>query len=544
VLRGVADAYRTQHDAIARNVVGLRASLAQAAAARPGDPPSPALLRRIAAALLRSSDPDLGGLRGAPKFPNPPIFRFLWQEAMRSGMPEGERAVHLLLRRMSEGGIYDHLGGGYARYSTDAEWLVPHFEKMLYDNAQLLELLSLAHAATPDPLYLARASETVGWLTRDMTAERVGGHAAFAASEDADSEGEEGRFYVWSEAEIDDVLGADSLTFKEAYDVTGPGNWEGATILRRIGGPGSPEAEAALARGRAKLFERRSARVRPGRDDKVLADWNGLAIAALARAAAVFDRPDWRVIAQDAFDFVQWNMAGTDGRLRHAWRQGRITATGLLDDQASMARAALALFEATGRAEYLDAAITWAEAAERWFAAPDGGWFTTASDAADVPLGDEARPRAPSDNAIPSGLGLMAEVCARLYHLTGIEIWRSRAAAAITAFGGLGDRLTGCPTLLVAADLLDDGAIAVIAGAVDLPATEALVATALAFPDPAVVVLRATDVGSLPPNHPAHGKTAPPGRALAFVCRGGVCGPPVETQAELVVALRRANGPT
>src|SRR6185312_4135592 len=189
-------------------------------------------------------DPEHGGLQGAPKFPNPPIFRFLWQNAFRTGDPAGQEMLHLMLQRMSQGGIYDHLGGGYARYSTDAIWLVPHFEKMLYDNAQLLELLALAHAHRPDPLYAARAAETVGWMTRDMTAERVAGRAAFAASEDADSEGEEGRFYVWTEAEVDALLGDAAAAFKHAYDVTPGGNWEGHTILRRMTAQGSADEEA------------------------------------------------------------------------------------------------------------------------------------------------------------------------------------------------------------------------------------------------------------------------------------------------------------
>ena len=161
---------------------------------------------------------------------------------------------------MSRGGIYDHLGGGYARYATDTVWLVPHFEKMLYDNAQILELLALAFADRADPLYAQRAAETVGWMVRDMTAARVDGRAAFAASEDADSEGEEGRFYVWSEPEIDSLLGAAAPAFKRAYDVTPEGNWEGHTILRRVTPMGTPAAEADLARARAVLLQARSPR--------------------------------------------------------------------------------------------------------------------------------------------------------------------------------------------------------------------------------------------------------------------------------------------
>jgi uncharacterized protein YyaL (SSP411 family) len=368
---------------------------------------------------------------------------------------------------------------------------------------------------------------------------RVAGHAAFAASEDADSEGEEGRFYVWTETEIDARLGADAAAFKAAYDVTPTGNWEGHTILRRVTPPGDAMSEAMLARCRTILFAARARRVRPGRDDKVLADWNGLAVAGLCRAAAVFGRPDWLDAAVAAFAFVDAAMAASDGRVRHAWRQGRITAAGLLDDQASMARAALALFEATGEAAYLARAEALANAAERWFGADGAGYFITAADAADVPMGVAARPRTAADNATPSANGLMAEVLARLYHLTGAPLWRTRAEAVLRAFGGLGERLSACPTLLAAADLLEEAAVVVVAGAAGSAPVQALLDVALVSPDPATCVLRAPAADALPTPHPAHGKTAPAGSAAAFVCRNGVCGVPVSDPAALADLLRR-----
>ena len=374
VLQGVSDAWQTGHEMVKHNTVALRRALAGMSSAKAGDLPTPVHLDAVAAAFLRLNDPEHGGLRGAPKFPNPPIFRFLWQNAFRTGAPEGQEVLHLMLTRMSQGGIYDHLGGGYARYATDAIWLVPHFEKMLYDNAQLLELLALAHAHRPDPLYATRAEETVGWMMRDMTAEPVDGRAAFAASEDADSEGEEGRFYVWTEAEVDTLLGDASPAFKRAYDVTPNGNWEGHTILRRVTPSGTRQEEQVLAQARGTLFEARAKRIRPGRDDKVLADWNGLAIAALARAAAVFGRPDWLARAEAAHDFILSEMSGPDGRVQHAWRLGRVTAAGLLDDQASMARAALALFEATGDERRLAQAVQLAKAAQAAFTDGQGGF--------------------------------------------------------------------------------------------------------------------------------------------------------------------------
>jgi uncharacterized protein len=534
VLRGVSEAYRTDHEMVAKNTAALRQALARMSSANPGELPTPVHLDAVAAAFLRMNDAENGGLQGAPKFPNPPIFRFLWQNAFRTARAEGMDALHLMLERMSAGGIYDHLGGGYSRYSTDAVWLVPHFEKMLYDNAQLLELLALAHAHRPDPLYTERAAETVGWMMRDMTAERAHGRAAFAASEDADSEGEEGRFYVWTDEEVDALLGDASASFKRAYDVTPGGNWEDHTILRRVTPRGSAEAEIALSLSRQLLFEARTERVRPGRDDKVLADWNGLAIAALVRAASVFDRPDWLARAEAAHDFVLAEMSAPDGRVQHAWRLGRVTAAGLLDDQAAMARAALALFEARGEPERLAQAVRLAEAAVAAFSDGVGGYFTTAADATDVPL---TRPRTAADNATPAGVGVLAEVFARLWHLTGDAVWRERAEALLRAFAGNPDQFAAMPTLLAAADLLEEAATVVIAGDQQSLLGEALLAAGLRAADPAVVVLRAETPDALPTHHPAFGKVAGGEVAAAFVCRRSVCGLPVVDADALASAL-------
>ena len=527
VLTGLASAWAEQDQMIAQNTEALRRAITRLSAAEPGEAPGPAALDAAAAALLRITDPEQGGIRGAPKFPNAPIFRFLWQDAFRTGRVAGREALHLLLARMSRGGIYDHLGGGYARYATDAIWLVPHFEKMLYDNAQLLELLAFAQADRPDPLYAARAAETVGWLLRDMAAA-----AAFAASEDADSEGEEGRFYVWTEAAIDRLLGPGAAAFKTAYDVTPGGNWEGHTILRRVTPRGDAAAEARLGAARQVLFAARGARVRPGRDDKVLADWNGLMIAALARASAVFAAPDWLARAEAAFDAVLADLGTPDGRVAHAWRLGRVAAAGLLDDQAAMARAALALFEATGAPARRDQAVRLAEAAVAHFADGAGGYCTTAEDAADVPL---ARPRSAADDATPAGAGLLAEVFARLWLLTGAPVWRARAEALLRAFAGAGTQFASMPTLLAAADLLEEAATVVIAGPAGDARAEALARAALAAPDPAVVVLRAAAPDTLPVGHPAYGKPADP--PAAYVCRGGVCGLPETDPARLSATL-------
>jgi len=275
----------------------------------------------------------------------------------------------------------------------------------------------------------------------------------------------------------------------------------------------------------------------------VLADWNGLAIAALARAAAVFAQPAWLTRAIAAHDFILANMTAPDGRAQHAWRLGRVTAAGLLDDQAAMARAALALHESTGATRHLAEAIRFATAALTFFADGQGGFYTSAADATDVPL---ARPRTAHDNATPAANGLLVEVFARLWHLTGEAVWHERAEALLRAFTGNDEHLAQMPTLLAAADLLEAAAVVVVVdGGTSPPPLEgggvSLLATALTSPDPATIVLQVQATDALPPLHPAHGKGSGP---AAYLCRGNVCSLPVTdpaTLAEMLHARSQSN---
>ena len=530
ILEGVANAWANRRTELEKNAAALAGHLAELSTPAPARDLAAADLTRVGDALLRAVDPVQGGIGGAPKFPNAPIFRFFWNEMFRRGDKRFGEAVRALLEAMSAGGIYDHLGGGYARYSTDAEWLVPHFEKMLYDNAQILELLALVHALWPDPLFAARARETVGWLMREMRVE-----SAFAASLDADQDGEEGAFYVWTEGEIDAALGPSSLGFKAAYDVRPGGNWEGRTVLRRTIPFGSAEDEAELARSRALMFALRERRVKPARDDKILADWNGLTIAALARAGAVFDAPDWLAAARSAFDFVMTTMRGPDGGLLHAWRGGRAGAAGMLEDYAAMARAALMLFEASGDPRDLGAATDIASEALELFGDGVGGLFLTARDAGDL-MG--ARPRHAQDGATPSGAGLLAEVFARLWHLTGNERWRDASSALIRSFAGAPEGIGGSPLLLLAADALERGGSVVVDGPLDDPAAAALAAQALRAADPSLTVFR-LDRGLWPAGSPRD--DLPPSKAaVAMLCRGQTCSLPVAT-AEALAELADAS---
>ncbi|MBV9288639.1 MAG: thioredoxin domain-containing protein [Hyphomicrobiales bacterium] len=529
VIEGVSAAWRTRRAEMEGRGAALVVHLAELSAPNPPRALAPADLTCVGDALLSAVDPVRGGIAGAPKFPNCPIFRFFWNEMFRRGDARFGQAVRELLEAMSGGGIYDHLGGGYARYSTDAEWLVPHFEKMLYDNAQILELMALVQAQWPSPLLAERARETVGWLMREM---RVG--EAFAASLDADQDGEEGQFYVWRADEIDAALGEAAPRFKAAYDVTEGGNWEGKTVLRRVTALGSPEEEADLASLRARLFALREARPKPGRDDKALADWNGLTIAALARSSAVFGEPAWLKTARATFDFVIGTMRDSDRRLLHAWRDGRPGARGMLDDYASMARAALALFEASGRPEDLEAARRLAAETLALFGDGQGGVYLTAADAADVP---GARPRHAHDGATPSGVGLLVEVFVRLWHLTDEARWREATDGLIRAFSGGREGMGGSPLLLMGADMLERGGSIMVDGPHDHPLAQSLAAVALKAPDPSLAVLRLDrrlwKDGS--PRADLREAAAP----AAMLCRGQTCSLPVATEealSELIAA--------
>src|SRR5882724_3200670 len=326
VLREVSRLFREEPNKIGQNRDALMERLE--AKARPagkvvigaGD------LYQLATQIAGAFDPNHGGLRGAPKFPNSALYELVWRAGLRTGDQRFLKLIEHTLEHICEGGIYDHLGGGFSRYSVDERWLVPHFEKMLYDNAQLLELLALVHRQAGNPLFRQRAVETVGWLSREMTT----GDGAFSASLDADSEGEEGKFYVWSLAEVEQALGPDDAAlFVQHYDVTAEGNFEGLNIINLLKHlPRSMDIEAKLAMLRQKLFMLREGRIRPGLDDKVLADWNGLMIAALANAGAMLDQPDWIKQADRALDFIAQSMTRGD-RLGHSWRDGRLLYPGL-----------------------------------------------------------------------------------------------------------------------------------------------------------------------------------------------------------------------
>jgi hypothetical protein len=534
VLREVSRLFREEPEKIEQNRAALMKELAATARTGVGATIGVDGLNSAARQLGGIIDPVNGGTRGAPKFPQAALFELLWRAGLRTGEARYFAAVEISLDHICEGGIYDHLGGGFSRYSVDERWLVPHFEKMLYDNAQLLELLAVAYQRDGKALYRQRAHETVAWLKREMTT----GEGGFSASLDADSEGEEGKFYVWSYEDVIKQLSVeDGEYFARYYDVTPAGNFEGHNILNRLKPlPRSEADEALLSALREKLFTVREKRIRPGLDDKVLADWNGLMIAALANSSLIFGEPSWLEFASRAFDFVASAMTRGD-RLGHSWRDGKLKFPGLASDFAAMIRAALALYEATEQQKYLEHALTWQRALDRdYINAELGTYYLTAADAEGLVI----RPAATTDEATPNHNAVAAQNLLRLAVLAGDDGWRDKADRLIGAIAPqVSENLYMHMALLNAIDARLHAAEIVVTG--EGEGAEALIAVARQASPLNRILLHVPSAAALPEKHPARAKVAAASVPQAFICVGETCSLPVTNPAELIAAITAAT---
>ena len=448
------------------------------------------------------------------------MFELLWRGWLRErANARLFDAVTVTLDRMCQGGIYDHLGGGFARYATDNEWLIPHFEKMLYDNAQLIDLLTLVWQETRSPLYATRIAETCDWVLREM----VGARAAASPRPTTPTA---------RASRASSMSGTKPRSMPSSAPMRPSSSRSTTSRRRQLGAshdpPPQPPAallddaeEQRLAGLRAKLKAVRDKRVWPGWDDKVLADWNGLMIAALANAAAVFQRDDWLAAAVRAWRFVMDRMRDEDGRLFHSHRAGKRLHRGTLDDYANMARAGIALFEVTGETRYLDEAKALVAVLDRHFADPEaGGYFITADDAADLIV----RNKHCHDNAVPAGNGTLVGVFARLWVLTGEAAWHDKARRQVAAFAGeLEGNFFPLMTLLNGYELLQSATELVIVGEPDDPATEALRRAVYGKSLPNKIVRRLAPGTPLPPRHPAAGKGLVGGKPALYVCRNMTC---------------------
>jgi hypothetical protein len=550
VLHAVIDAWANRREQVTKQAGEITAALSQSlvAATADGGLPTDVVFEQAAHSLGRMFDRQHGGFGAAPKFPHPMDLRLLLRTAQRSGRLDDLEMVCHSLACMAAGGIHDHLGGGFARYSVDERWLVPHFEKMLYDNALLAVAYLEAFLATGREEFATVVRSTLDYLLRAMT-DPAGG---IWAAEDADSEGEEGKFYVWSPEEITAVLGVEeAAVFCEAYDVSPGGNFEGHSILNLP----RPLAEVARTHGldpmafaermqaaRAKLLAAREKRVRPGTDDKVLVAWNGLAIDALARAGAALDEPRYTQAAVRAGDFLLTECRDPQGRLAHQWRKGKASGLAFAEDLACLAEGLVSLYEATFDERWIDEACALADLllgtdesgtlTGAGFVDPETGALFRTSPAHEQLL---IRQHDMLDNATPSATGMAATVLVRLAVLTGRERYRQAAERAIAAVAPLAKRsATAASQTLLALDMLlgPIEELVVVADGDAAAARTAVRPLRAQFRPRGVIAVRSrSDAAPLsaeprPLDHLFADRPGEPGTVVLYECINGTCTAP------------------
>ncbi|MFA5889677.1 MAG: thioredoxin domain-containing protein [Actinomycetota bacterium] len=545
VMEAIRDSWVNRRQDLESRSEELTAHLAQALPAR-DDEPDPQITQDAARTMLESHDSEWGGFGTGMKFPQASALEFLLR--MRDRIPGAREALRLTLDRMARGGIFDQLGGGFHRYSVDRVWLVPHFEKMLYDNALLLRLYARAWQAFESEEFRRTAASTGTFLLREMRQSEGG----FSSSLDADSEGVEGRYYVWPYEELIASAGDDMPLAIAAFAAAGNGNWEKTNVLWRphtdeeIAAQTSTtveEVRAAIARASHRLFEARRDRARPATDDKVLAGWNGLAIAGLAEAGRTLARADFIQAAAGAADFVLTRMRTPDGRLCRSWRGGRTSGPAYLEDYAMMADGCLTLYETTFDPRWWDEALGLARDLLALFADHEGaGFYDTGSDVPTLLV----RPKDLVDGAVACGNSAAAGVLLRITALSGDRTFEEAAAPYLRAVAEHARRSPlGFGSALCALDRYARGSIEIaIVGDLAASGTRELIKTAWSAcgPDDA---LAAGPQGSTEPAL-LRGRTEHDGRAAAYVCRDFACNAPATESAalrkELVGQTGRSEG--
>ncbi len=547
IIAGVSKAWETNREAVVSTSNKLTAELGKIDSQGGGEDLSEELLEKLLVGATeqfrRTFDNTYGGFGSAPKFPSPMGLQLLLRYWHRKKDKQALKMVTVTLDRMAAGGIYDHLGGGFARYSVDARWLVPHFEKMLYDNSQLAATYLEAYQATGDEDYARVVRETLDYTLRDMT-DAAGG---FYSTEDADSEGVEGKFYVWTPMQLREVLGdAAAATFAQVYDVTDHGNFEHANILNlpksidqqaKALGRDVDELRKELADSRDKLFVAREPRIHPAKDDKVIVAWNGLMIDAMARAGAVLDEPRYIDAAAKAADFLLTTVRRKDGRLLHTWRHGQAKLDAYLDDYTNLANGLVSLYEATFDARHLDAAIALMQTVLDHFFDAQGGFYYTADDHEKLIV----RSKDFTDNAVPSGNAMAATVLVRLAKLTGKQSYLDAAEGAMRQTVSLMQRAPSATSqMLLAVDLhLGPTYEMVLAGDLQEKATTDILADLLRRFLPNKVLAFAAK-GAKPSAALAdllQGKSMLGSTPTLFVCEGFTCQAPAQGEEEITHTL-------
>ena len=525
VLAAVADAFAKRPADVLETATQVRDFLHRPSVPLAAGDLTPALLEEAATGLARDFDPEHAGFGGAPKFPQPMLIEVLLRHHARTGQPAALEMALETLRAMAAGGIYDQLGGGFHRYAVDERWLVPHFEKMLYDNALLTRAYLDAWQLTHDPAHRRVAEQTLAFVLREMTSPE----GAFYSSLDADSEGEEGRFYLWTPAELEAVLGVDDArAIARAFDVTAAGNFEGRNILRPVVSGAVEIFDAA----RDRLMAARVPRARPHRDEKVIAGWNGLMLRAVADAGRVLDRRDLVIAAEANARFLLSRMQER-GRMRRSYKDSRAPLAGFLEDQAAVADGLLSLYEATFDPRWLDdvrelvremLAAFWDEDA--------AAFFDTGKDQEQLVV----RPQDVTDNAIPSGTSLAVDVLLRAGLLLGEPSWQDRARRTLERLAPTAAKAPLAFGRLLAALDLHLGRVVELA--VVAPPGDASADRLLAVVRERFLPNRLLAVGASDPGIPLLAdRRAIDGKATAYLCEHFVCQAPTRDPGELADQL-------
>ena len=543
VLQSLADAYREKRSEVILTTDKLVQQMQQMASTAPSvDPLTTDVLHQSYRSIASEFDDKYGGVGMQPKFPQPMTYEFLLRHHLRFQNPRALEIVELTLDRMAMGGIYDQLGGGFHRYSTDTFWLVPHFEKMLYDNALLVKLYVHAYQVTRKPLYKTVVEETLGYVVREMT-DSAGG---FYSAQDADSEGVEGKYFVWRPEEVIEALGkADGEIVNRYFGVTKVGNFEGQSILNvtadsnaaaRESGMSEEEFAEMLGRSRARLLEIRQRRIRPERDDKVLTAWNGLMLGAFAEAGAVLERSDYTAVAERSAGFLLDSLR-KDERLLRAYRNGQSKLKGYLEDYAFLISGLISLHEATFEGRWLREAVDLGQSmVDLFWDEPSGQFYDTGRDHEELVI----RPRDITDNAIPSGSSMAADVLLRLSVITGDPEYERRALTALRSARELMARFpTGAGHWLCALDFyLSPTKEIAIVGDRGKPATQALASEVYRRFLPNRVLMGQNEGDDTLNGLPlVDGRGKLEGRATAYVCENYVCQLPVNDPAALAKQL-------
>lgn len=550
VLSGLAEAWQTRQDEIAQVGAQLTAQLEAHARIESNQPFPFGALEDAAIALVQNYDWANGGWGMPPKFPQPMTVEFLLHTlpspAGRKVGNGGLKAIRHCLEAMSRGGMYDVVGGGFHRYSTDARWLVPHFEKMLYDNALLARACLHAWQVTGEPAYARTCTQTLDFVAREMTHPQGG----FYASLDADSEGQEGKFYTWMLDEIREILAEDSTLFEATYAIRANGNWEGRTVLQRALDDASlaarfkldPEAvPVKLADCHARLLDARVARIRPATDDKILTAWNGLMLAAFAEAARSnilvnkYTSSNYLELAMRNADFIL-SALRPDGRLRRAWREGQTSGPAFLEDYAALSLGLLELYQTDFNPRWFAAAQELADEMITRFSDPAGGFFDTPADAKSLLI----RPKDIQDNATPSGNALAAEALLKLSAFTEKSSYRETAEHALGLVAQAAIRYPQAFARWLQSASFARGPVkqVALAGALDDPSTQAMLAEIRSAYHPNLIV--AASAYPPPSGSPALLNDRPlvNGKPAAYVCEGFTCQRPVTTVEELRELLK------